>query len=109
MRDVGSWWLRLHVFMRDVLAVPWGKDWPIAKRELARSSTAGHTTLIIAHRHSTIRGADRIVVLDGGAIVETGREADLLAAGGLYARLYRQQIDRPVDVQPLGVAATPES
>jgi hypothetical protein len=29
-------WLRLHLFMRDVLAVPWGKDWPIVKRELAR-------------------------------------------------------------------------
>jgi hypothetical protein len=35
----GAWqlpWLRLHLFMRDVLAVPWGKDWPIVKRELAR-------------------------------------------------------------------------
>jgi ATP-binding cassette, subfamily B, bacterial len=67
--------------------------------------TAGRTTLIIAHRHSTIRGVDRIVVLDRGEIVETGRQADLLAAGGLYARLYRQQIDRPIDVSSSGVAA----
>jgi hypothetical protein len=29
-------WLRLHLFMRDVLAMPWGKDWPIAKREMVR-------------------------------------------------------------------------
>ena len=71
--------------------------------------TAGRTTLIIAHRHSTIRGVDRILVLDRGEIVEAGRQADLLAAGGLYARLYGQQIDRRVDVSSSGVAAAPES
>lgn len=70
--------------------------------------TAGRTTLIIAHRHSTIRGVDRILVLDRGEIVEAGRQADLLAAGGLYARLYSQQMDRRVDVPSSGVAAAPE-
>jgi subfamily B ATP-binding cassette protein MsbA len=51
----------------------------------------GRTTLVIAHRLSTVEKADRIVVLDRGRIVETGTHAALLAGGGLYARLYRMQ------------------
>ena len=64
----------------------------------------GRTTLIVAHRLSTIRAAHRIAVLDDGWLVELGTHDELLARNGLYARLYRLQftgtpdpdVDRPV-------------
>jgi len=55
----------------------------------------GRTTIVIAHRLSTIERADRIVVLERGRIIETGTHAQLLALGGLYARLYRTQFATP--------------
>jgi ATP-binding cassette subfamily B protein len=51
----------------------------------------GRTTLVIAHRLSTVMSADQILVMDAGRIVERGRHAELLARGGLYARLWRLQ------------------
>ena len=48
----------------------------------------GRTTIVIAHRLSTVRGADRILVFENGRIVEEGRHADLVAKGGAYARLH---------------------
>ena len=53
--------------------------------------TAHRTTLVIAHRLSTVRHADRIVVMEHGRIVETGGHVDLLAADGAYANLWRVQ------------------
>ena len=61
----------------------------------------GRTTIAIAHRLSTILRADRILVYDRGRIVERGTHAELLALGGLYAKLYREQFlasDRAADV-----------
>ena len=54
---------------------------------------ADRTTLVIAHRLATVRGADRIVVLDKGRVVETGSHDQLTQAGGLYARLASLQFD----------------
>ncbi|EAR49602.1 efflux ABC transporter, transmembrane ATP-binding protein [Oceanicola granulosus HTCC2516] len=51
----------------------------------------GRTTLVIAHRLSTVRSADKIVVLDRGRVVDEGRHEELLARGGLYAELHRLQ------------------
>ena len=60
----------------------------------------GRTTLIIAHRLSTVRDAQLIVVLRGGRIIETGRHDELLADGGLYARLYELQFGESEAAQP---------
>ncbi|MCW2761108.1 MAG: transporter related protein [Marmoricola sp.] len=54
---------------------------------------AGRTSLVIAHRLSTVRNADLILVVDGGRIVQRGTHGQLLAEGGLYADLYRTQFE----------------
>ena len=65
-----------------------------------RNLMAGRTTLVIAHRLSTVRRADRIVVLDAGRIVESGSHAELLTRNGLYRRLHDMQFFAEVDAPP---------
>ena len=83
------------------------------QRALAEA-LAGRTALVIAHRLSTVRDADEILVLDDGRIVEQGTHDDLVAAGGLYSELYRTQfavVDSPrpfsdtTDPEPITVPA----
>jgi ATP-binding cassette, subfamily B, bacterial len=63
------------------------------QRALA-TALAGRTSLVIAHRLSTIREADQILVISDGQVAERGQHEELLAAGGLYAELYRTQFAR---------------
>jgi len=58
------------------------------------SLTQGLTALIVSHRFSTVRRADRIVVLNAGRIAEQGSHDELMAAGGRYAHMFAMQADR---------------
>jgi ATP-binding cassette subfamily B protein len=81
----------------------------VAVQTALASALRGRTSLVIAHRLSTVRHADLILVVDDGRIVERGRHDELLAAGGLYSELYRTQFeaqargDEAVDLE--GVAS----
>jgi ATP-binding cassette subfamily B protein len=71
-----------------------------AVQQAFATALAGRTSLVIAHRLSTVRQADQILVLDAGRIVERGTHAELLAAGGLYAELYRTQFAEQGQAEP---------
>ncbi len=80
-----------------------------------RTVSAHRTTLVIAHRLSTVTDADEILVLNEGRVAERGTHAGLLAAGGLYARMWALQIEQgevppePEAAQPMLEAALPEA
>ncbi|MGI9033828.1 MAG: ABC transporter ATP-binding protein [Acidimicrobiales bacterium] len=64
---------------------------------------AGRTSIVIAHRLSTVLAADTILVLDRGRIAERGRHSDLVGAGGLYAQLYERQFARGIEPTPVSL------
>lgn len=71
----------------------------------AETMLAGRTAIVIAHRLSTVRSVDRIVVVHRGRIVEEGKHEELLALGGLYARLYELQLTESTSPHPIAEAA----
>jgi ATP-binding cassette subfamily B protein len=76
----------------------------VAVQEALARALVGRTSLVIAHRLSTILNADKVIVVAAGQIVEQGTHAELLAADGLYAELYRTQFEN----QAAGVEDLPE-
>lgn len=77
----------------------------VAVQHALQTALSGRTSLVIAHRLSTIRNADTILVVDDGTIVERGNHERLLAAGGIYAELYRTQFAGQTDSIPDGLEA----
>jgi ATP-binding cassette subfamily B protein len=73
-----------------------------AVQEALKTLCAGRTTIVIAHRLSTVANADRICVIDNGHVVETGRQDELLAKDGVYALLHNTQFEH---VSPQKIAA----
>jgi ATP-binding cassette subfamily B protein len=69
----------------------------VAVQRALKSALAGRTSLVIAHRLSTVRDADLILVIEDGRVVEQGRHDELLDRGGLYAELYRTQFERQAE------------
>jgi ABC-type multidrug transport system fused ATPase/permease subunit len=66
-----------------------------AVQEALAEALEGRTAVVIAHRLSTVRAADQILVIEAGGVVERGTHEELLAAGGRYEELYRAQFERP--------------
>jgi ATP-binding cassette, subfamily B, bacterial len=76
----------------------------VAVQRALDTAMQGRTSIVIAHRLSTVRNADLLLVVERGRIVQRGRHAELLAAGGLYAELYATQFAE--DAEPTALAAS---
>ena len=72
--------------------------WACSSQQALAEALAGRTSIVIAHRLSTVRAADMILVVEDGRIVERGTHDQLLARGGRYAELYHTQFGSHEDV-----------
>jgi ATP-binding cassette subfamily B protein len=73
----------------------WSNKSERAIQQAFATALVGRTSLVIAHRLSTVQTADQILVLQNGRIVEQGRHEELVRAGNLYAKLYLKQFKEP--------------
>jgi ATP-binding cassette subfamily B protein len=73
----------------------------VAVQAALETALTGRTSIVIAHRLSTVRHADKILVVSQGGIVESGTHDDLLATGGVYADLYETQFKRQATMEEL--------
>jgi ATP-binding cassette subfamily B protein len=80
-----------HIVVLDEATAHLDSESEVAVQRALDTALEGRTSLVIAHRLSTVRNADQILVVNDGRIVEHGTHEDLLASGGLYADLYRTQ------------------
>jgi len=78
----------------------------VAVQQALKTALAGRTSLVIAHRLSTVREADLLLVVADGRIVERGRHDELLQRDGLYAELYRTQFESQATAQLDGLVDT---
>ncbi len=76
-----------------------------AVQEALKTLCAGRTTIVIAHRLSTVASAERICVIEGGRVIESGRQDELLARDGVYAILHKTQFERGLALAAPGAAA----
>ncbi|MFC8516216.1 ABC transporter ATP-binding protein [Streptomyces sp. NPDC057257] len=91
---------RQHVVILDEATAHLDNTSEAAVQEALAEALEGRTAVVIAHRLSTVRAADVILVIEGGLVVERGTHEELLAAGGRYAELYRTQFEERGDAVP---------
>jgi ABC-type multidrug transport system fused ATPase/permease subunit len=92
---------RPRVVILDEATAHLDSESEVAVQEALAAALSGRTALVIAHRLSTVRAADVILVVEAGRVVERGTHTELLAAGGRYADLYRTQFrddDEPTEL-----------
>jgi ATP-binding cassette subfamily B protein len=80
-----------HIVVLDEATAHLDSESEVAVQQALDTALEGRTSLVIAHRLSTVRNADQILVVDRGRIVERGTHVELLALDGEYADLYRTQ------------------
>ncbi len=111
--SVGQWQriALARAFFRDapflILDEPTAALDPRAERRLfdgIRELAEGRSVLLISHRFSSVRNADRIYVLEGGSVVESGSHSELMALGGVYNELFTLQAASYLD-DPKGVTS----
>jgi len=92
---------RPRVVILDEATAHLDSDSEAAVQAALSEALLGRTALVIAHRLSTVRAADLILVIEGGQIVERGTHPDLLSSGGRYAELHRTQFDQASTTTPV--------